>query len=93
MIWFDNRNDPQNTLIETFQAHSADDGATWSNQNISTAAWNPNDSFFSCGCFIGDYNAIALGGSLLYPVWTDGRNSTGPPLGQSDIFTDVMSLT
>jgi hypothetical protein len=36
---------------------------------------------------------MALGGSLLYPVWTDGRNSAGKPLGQTDIFTDVMNLT
>jgi len=24
-----------------------------------------------------------------YPVWTDARTSGGPPLGQTDIFTNV----
>ncbi len=88
-IWFDNRNDPNNVLIETFYADSTDGGATWSaNQNISTASWNPNDSFFATGSFIGDYNWIAPASTILqYPVWTDGRNTPGPPLGQTDIFT------
>ncbi len=86
-IWYDNRNDPGNKLIETFAALSTDGGATWTNTDISTAAWNPDKAFFSCGCFIGDYNALAVGGGLAYPVWTDGRNSPGPPLGQTDIFT------
>jgi hypothetical protein len=88
-IWYDNRNDPKNTLIETFQAFSSDDGSTWRNWDISSVAWNPDDGFFGCGCFIGDYNAIAASTQVVYPVWTDGRNSAGPPLGQTDIFTNV----
>jgi hypothetical protein len=92
-IWYDNRNDPTNQLIETFVGVSTDGGQTWENELISDVAWNPGDAFFSCGCFIGDYNGIALGGSLVYPVWTDARNSPGRPLGQADIFTDVLSLT
>jgi hypothetical protein len=88
-IWFDNRNDPGNRMIETFHADSADGGATWSaNGNISTADWDPNTAFFSSGSFIGDYNWIAPAStSREYAVWTDGRNSPGPPLGQTDIFT------
>jgi hypothetical protein len=92
-VWFDQRNDPTNDLIETFVGQSTDGGQTWTNVLISDEAWDPDEAFFSCGCFIGDYNGMAVGGSLLYPVWTDGRNSPGKPLGQTDIFTDVMSLT
>jgi len=87
-IWYDTRSDPGNKLIETFLGTSVDGGATWTNEAISDVAWNPDRSFFSCGCFIGDYNAIAASGSLMYPVWTDGRNTPGQPLGQTDIFTD-----
>ena len=72
---------------------STDGGQTWTNVLVSDEAWDPDEAFFNCGCFIGDYNGIAVGGSLLYPVWTDGRTSAGKPLGQTDIFTDVMSLT
>jgi hypothetical protein len=88
-IWYDNRNDPANRLIETFQALSTDGGATWSQTDISTAAWDPGQSFFTCGCFIGDYNAIAASDDVIYPVWTDGRNTPGRPSGQTDIFTNV----
>ncbi len=92
-VWFDNRNDPANELIETFLGVSTDGGDSWTNELISDEAWDPDLGFFGCGCFIGDYNGMAVGGSLLYPVWTDGRNSPGKPLGQTDIFTDVMSLS
>lgn len=88
-IWFDNRRDPENRLIDTFQADSTDDGATWTNHDISTVSWNPNRSFFDCGCFIGDYNGIAASTDAIYPVWTDGRNTPGPPDGDTDIFTNV----
>ena len=88
-MWFDNRDDPSDILIETFQAISSDDGATWRNFNISTAAWNPNQGFFTCGCFIGDYSGIAASTTVVYPVWTDGRNSPGRPNGDTNIFTNV----
>jgi hypothetical protein len=88
-IWYDNRNDPGNKLIQTFQAFSSDDGTTWVNFNISTTAWNPDSSFFSCGCFIGDYTGLAASTTAIYPIWTDGRNSPGPPNGDTEIFTNV----
>jgi hypothetical protein len=88
-IWFDNRNDPGNTLIETFQGVSTDGGQTWANRRISTAPWDPNASFFSSGAFVGDYNGLAVSPAATYPVWTDGRDSPGPPHGDTDIWTNV----
>jgi photosystem II stability/assembly factor-like uncharacterized protein len=88
-IWYDNRNDPGNKLIETFQALSTDDGATWTNRDISTAPWNPDLSFFKSGSFIGDYTWIAASDSACYPTWTDGRNTSGPPNGETDVFTSI----
>ncbi len=49
-IWYDTRNDPAFRVIETFQALSTDGGDTWSQTNISTVAWDPGQSFFTCGC-------------------------------------------
>jgi hypothetical protein len=90
-IWFDRRLDPRNRDINTWEAVSYDNGRTWSQRRISTAAWNPNKGFFSSGAFIGDYNGIAASTTHVYPVWTDGRSSafdqTG--IGETDIFTDV----
>lgn len=86
VIFYDNRNDPGNTLIETFMAESKQGG--WQNEDISQVAWNPNLSFFSSGAFFGDYNGLAVAPkNFEYPVWTDGRNTPGPPKGQTDIFT------
>jgi hypothetical protein len=88
-IWFDNRNDPNNHMIQTFQAFSEDDGETWTNFNISSVAWDPDQSFRRSGRFIGDYIGLAASDAVIYPVWTDGRNSPGSPNGVADIYTNV----
>ncbi len=88
-IWFDNRNARKNVRIETFQGAAPIGGGHWTNQNISTKSWNPNSSFFSSGAFFGDYNGFAAGDGVMYPIWTDGRDTPGPPLGQTDIWTNV----
>ena len=89
-IWFDNRNAPNNVRIETFQGASGIGGQNRSNTDISTKSWNPNSSFFSSGSFFGDYNGFAVGDSgVMYPIWSDGRNTPGPPLGQTDVWTNV----
>lgn len=90
-MWLDRRQDPANHDIGTFEARSGDDGATWTNRNISSRMWNPDTGFFTSGAFIGDYSGLAANNKVTYPVWTDGRNSniavTG--IGETDIFTDV----
>ncbi len=90
-IWLDCRNDPNNHDIETFQAISSNDGASWPNQDISTEAWDPDNGFFVSASFIGDYSGLTVSSAAAYPVWTDGRHSdiqrTG--IGETDIFTTV----
>ena len=85
VMFYDNRNDASNTLIETFLAEPS--GGGWANTDISTVAWNPNLAFFASGSFIGDYSGLAEAPGFEYPIWADGRNSPGPPKGQTDIFT------
>jgi hypothetical protein len=92
-IWQDTRNDRNDHRIETFQGMSTDGGVTWTNQLISTASFDPRQSFFTCGCFIGDYNQIAVSDEVIYPTWTDGRNSAGRPVGDTDIFGNVEIRT
>jgi hypothetical protein len=90
-IWLDNRDDPGNKLIDTWEGISRDNGKTWINVKLSTASWNPDHGFFSSGSFIGDYMGAAAGAHVFYPVWVDGRNTaiaeTG--IGETDIFTNV----
>jgi hypothetical protein len=90
-IWLDNRDDPGNKLIDTYEGISKDNGVTWTNSKLSTVLWNPDLGFFTGGNFMGDYMGVAAGSGILYPVWVDGRNtaiaSTG--IGNTDIFTNV----
>ena len=72
-MWQDTRLDPANHLISTFQGESTDGGQTWTNHVISTASFDARKSFFTCGCFIGDYNQIAVSDEVVLPAWTDGR--------------------
>jgi hypothetical protein len=88
-IWQDTRLDPANHLISTFQGESTDGGRTWTNYLISTASFDPRKSFFTCGCFIGDYNQIAVSSEVVLPAWTDGRGSPPKPAGDSNVWTNV----
>jgi hypothetical protein len=92
-IWQDTRLDPGDHLISTFQGESSDGGLTWSNDLISSASFDPRKSFFTCGCFIGDYNQIAVSDELVLPAWTDGRNSPPKPAGDSNVWTNVEVRT
>jgi hypothetical protein len=88
-MWQDTRLDPQDHLISTFQGESTDGGQTWANFDISTASFDPRKSFFTCGCFIGDYNQIAVSDQVVLPTWTDGRNSPKKPAGDSNVWTNA----
>ena len=89
-IWYDRRNDPNNTRIETFEGTSTD-GVSWTNRDISSTSWDPNLGFFTSGAFIGDYITVAASSRFVFPTWADGRTTqiqkTG--IGNTDIFTDV----
>ncbi|MEU7873050.1 sialidase family protein [Dactylosporangium sp. NPDC049140] len=90
-IWFDRRQDPANVRINTWQAVSGNNAASFTSAKISTKDWDPNLGFLGSGAFIGDYNGLAASTKAVYPVWTDGRDSaiaqTG--IGETDIFTNV----
>src|SRR6476660_2772286 len=77
--------------INTWQAVSGNDAASFSSAKISSQDWNPNEGFFTSGAFIGDYNALAASDQQVYPVWTAGRdNARGETgIGETDIFTDT----
>jgi hypothetical protein len=90
-MWLDRRQDPANHDIGTFEGRSTDDGATWTNLDISSTTWNPDLGFFTSGAFIGDYSGIAANNKVIYPSWTDGRNTNivNTGIGETDVFTDV----
>lgn len=73
--FYDDRDDPFNTLVKYWVAKSTDGGATFPNQRaVSTAAFNPCTGFPGCG-FFGDYTQIAAGpNGVVHAAWSDTRD-------------------
>ncbi len=74
MIFYDRRDDPDNTLLSVYYARSTDGGLNFTNQtNITTVMFDGDNS---SGPFIGDYLGIACGPTKAHAVWCDTRNGT-----------------
>ena len=73
--FYDDRQDPANTLVRYWVAKSTDGGATFPTQMaVSTAAFNPCVGFPGCG-FFGDYTQIAAGpNGVVHAAWSDTRD-------------------
>jgi hypothetical protein len=73
--FYDDRNDPFNTLLEYWVAKSTDGGRTFSTQMpVSTRSFNPCVGFPGCG-FFGDYTQIATGpDGVVHAAWSDTRD-------------------
>ena len=73
--FYDDRDDPFNTLVRYWVAKSTDGGATFPNQRaVSTAAFNPCIGFPGCS-FFGDYTQIAAGpNGVVHAAWSDTRD-------------------
>jgi hypothetical protein len=76
IVWYDARNDPNNTKVQLFGTVSFDGGlSVLANELISqgfsdaTLVNNPNQ--------FGDYLGLSFYDGFFYPVWADNSNSTG----------------
>jgi hypothetical protein len=63
--------------VNTFVATSTNGGATWSTQQASAAAQNPQFEQFGDRDipFFGDYNYVAVSGAAMLGAWTDQRDT------------------
>jgi hypothetical protein len=80
VAWLDTRNDAANVNYDVYLARTTSSSARmdWgfgTNTRVTTVASNPNNDPRLQGTLIGDYFAIAAGGGVVYPVWTDTRNN------------------
>jgi hypothetical protein len=83
MIYYDRRNDENNTLLEVYYALSKDGGENFTFQaNMTTESFDgnnaPND-------FIGDYIGVTASNSTAYGIWCDTREGT-PESGSSELY-------
>jgi len=89
VVFYDRRDDPDNTLIETYLAWSSD-GENWlPNLKLTTNATNGSYGYHQSGSvFMGDYIGIAISDEAAHPVWADCRLGWG----QSHLFTARIDL-
>lgn len=88
LLFYDTRGIAQNDsapvgLIHAYYAYSDDQGATWSETQLTP---QPMDSglAFSGGIFIGDYQGLATAGGRTFPLYM------ATPNGDADVFTHVI---
>ena len=87
--YYDRSYDPANHLSDTTLIQSSNNGRSWSNvKRVSEFQSNFDDSFFGCGCFIGDYNGNTIDQyGVSHPVWT----GVNPGQTETDIFSAAVA--
>jgi hypothetical protein len=84
MIFYDRRNDQNNTLVWAYYAVSLDGGETFLiNTNISDVPFDGNNAPHP---FIGDYIGIAATNNTAYGIWCDTREGT-PDQGSTELYS------
>ena len=89
VVFYDRRDDPDNTLLHTYLAWSPD-GENWlPNMRVTTNATNGSYGYHqNGGVFMGDYIGLAISDEAAHPVWADCRLGWG----QSHLFTAKIDL-
>lgn len=89
VVFYDNRNDVNNKLIDVYATLSYDQGLSWTpNIKITELPSDPKLQF--SGGFFGDYiGVIADSNNRFHPVWTDAR----APGMEQDIWTATIYVT
>ena len=81
-IFYDRRDDPDNTLLSVYYALTLDGGETFFNMNITDAAFNGDHSR---GPFMGDYIGISSSKDVCHAIWADTREGTADT-PKSDLY-------
>jgi hypothetical protein len=73
--WYDDRNDPFNTLVQYFVGKSKDGGTTFAKQiPVNDVPFNPCVGFPGCS-FFGDYTQLVSGPDrVVHAAWSDTRD-------------------
>jgi hypothetical protein len=87
VAWLDTRNDAANVNYDVYMVRGTDGVHFGANTRVSNISSNPNNDPYLQGSLIGDYFALAVSSSAVYPLWTDTRN------GNEDIFVAPISIS
>ncbi|UCG68564.1 MAG: exo-alpha-sialidase [Thermoplasmata archaeon] len=90
MVFYDRRDDENNTLIWAYYAISKNGGENFTvNMNMSDESFDGNNAPHP---FIGDYIGICATNTAAYAVWCDTRDGT-PESGSSEIYFGAVDFS
>lgn len=86
LVFYDQRNDPEDLLFDLYHTYSTDGGRNWSaDLRVSDSSSDEQYSHHQNGMvFLGDYIDIDGGDGFAVPVWVDTRH------GKADAFVAVI---
>jgi hypothetical protein len=86
LVFYDRRDDPENSKAVVVLARSTDHGRTFHNYLWMSNAFDPNNDF------IGDYTGIAALGGRVYGAWTEERPRSGGRRAGSPLHNTVVRV-
>jgi hypothetical protein len=93
MVFYDRRDDENNSLIWAYYAISKDSGQNFSfNMNMSDESFEGDYSRDGTNDFIGDYIGITATNTTAYAVWCDARDGTDET-GRSEIYFGAVDFS
>jgi hypothetical protein len=88
------RNDPsRRVLVDEYLAISRDGGQKFGKSvRVSSSSWDLRWAAVARGFFLGDYQGLAAGRKMFYPLWVGAINPSRSQAGelQPDVFTRAM---
>ena len=88
-IFYDRRDDPENTMLSVYYAITMDGGETFYQMNITDTSFNGD---YSRGPFIGDYISIASSEETAHAIWADTRNGS-PDNVNADLYCANIDIS
>ncbi|MEN8162684.1 MAG: hypothetical protein ABFS37_01030 [Acidobacteriota bacterium] len=91
--WYDRRHDPNNEMVDYYQAFSFDGGVTWeSNERISDVSTPIYLDPDLATCYHGDYDTHIQTETHAITQWADDRNLAGGH-NDPDVFAEAVPLS
>ena len=94
VAYYSFRNDPsRHVLVDEYLAISRDGGKKFAKSvRVSSSSWDLRWAAVARGFFLGDYQGLAAGRKMFYPLWVGALNPSRSEAGelQPDVFTRAM---
>ncbi|HSG38407.1 MAG TPA: sialidase family protein [Thermoanaerobaculia bacterium] len=91
VAYYSFRNDPsRRVLVDEYLAISRDGGKKFAKSvRVSSSSWDLRWASVARGFFLGDYQGLAAGKKMFYPLWVGALNPSRSEAGelQPDVFT------